>query len=564
MPPTLLPEAAPMTVEHPKATRSTLHPVWTALASSLLLWLAFPPVERAPLAWLALAPLFSLVRSDRPGWQVYLAGWAGGLGFWLLAVEWVRLTDPSAWLGWLVLAGALSLWWPAFLMLARPMVRSLKLPLMIAAPLAWVALEYVRAHGPLNGLPWYFLAHTQYKFIPVIQISDLTGAYGLSFLIAMCSAWLVELVQLPLMRPTARGPRLRPMQAVRLSSMVLAFIATLGYGFARLSTADFRPGPRLALLQSNLPTQMKMSLTATDILINFRALCERALPERPDLLVWPETSYPRGIPYIDAGLGEPEFLSQVRDIDKNFVTADWRDRDALVRAELNAWADYWKTPMLVGAVAHTFRPGGYAKYNSAVLISPGITANGRYDKLHLVPFGEYVPLLKTLPWVTRLTPYNGSTIPSLSFGARPVGFTAGKYRYATAICFEDTIPHVVRGFFGDANTRPDVLLNISNDGWFGGSSELDMHLAISVFRCVENRVPLARAVNTGISALVDGNGRIVTALSKMKEGVLVVVAPLDGRASLYSRHGDWMARTCLAATIGLLVIHGARRGRKPR
>ena len=556
MPPT--PDAPPM------ARRAAIHPVWLALASSLLLWLAFPPVERAPLAWLALAPLFALVRSGRPAWQVYLASWAGGLGFWLLAVEWVRLTDPSAWLGWVVLAAALSLWWPAFLMLARPMVRTLKLPLMIAAPLAWVTLEYARAHGPLNGLPWYFLAHTQYRFIPMIQIADLTGAYGLSFLIAMTNAWLVDLVQLPLMRPTANGPRLRPMQAVRLASISTAASATLIYGFVRLSTAEFRPGPRLALLQSNFPTHMKMSLSANEILIAFRNLCEKALPERPDLFVWPETSYPRGVPYIDPALGEPEFLGQVRAIDKNFVTADWRDREALVRAELNAWADYWKTPMLVGAVAHRFRPGGYAKFNSAVLIAPGDKSNGRYDKLHLVPFGEYVPLLKTLPWLTRLTPYNGASIPSLAFGEKPEGFTVGKYNYATAICFEDTVPHVVRGFFGDNKPHPDVLINISNDGWFGGSSELDMHLAISVFRCVENRVPLARAVNTGVSALVDGNGRIVSALSKMKEGVLVAVAPLDGRASLYTRHGDWMARSCLAATIGLLLMVAVRKIRAPR
>jgi apolipoprotein N-acyltransferase len=154
-----------------------------------------------------------------------------------------------------------------------------------------------------------------------------------------------------------------------------------------------------------------------------------------------------------------------------------------------------------------------------------------------------------------LTPYHGpdAIIPSMSFGVEPAWFRLGRYRLAAAICFEDTVPQVVRRFFSASEPgQPDVLLNLSNDGWFRGSSEHDMHLAVSVFRAVENRVPLARAVNTGISAVVDGNGRVIAALPKLQEGILTQTIPLDDRVTFYSTWGDWLGMACLAATLALL------------
>jgi apolipoprotein N-acyltransferase len=180
-----------------------------------------------------------------------------------------------------------------------------------------------------------------------------------------------------------------------------------------------------------------------------------------------------------------------------------------------------------------------------------------YFKLHLVPFGEFVPLVESCPWLVALTPYRGSDhVPGLDFGREPRWFDLGKYRLATAICFEDTVPHLVRRFFAEApgGHQPDVLINISNDGWFQWSEELDMHLAASVFRAVENRVPLVRAVNTGISALVDGNGRIVASLPKDTARVLSVLVPLDAREGLYTHWGDWLGTACVLVAVGLVPI----------
>jgi apolipoprotein N-acyltransferase len=223
--------------------------------------------------------------------------------------------------------------------------------------------------------------------------------------------------------------------------------------------------------------------------------------------------------------------------------------------------------MVVGALTYNFHRDGAAKFNSAILVEPGKAAVQSYHKLHLVPFGEYVPLIGTFPWLTVLTPYHGpdAVIPSLSFGVEPAWFRLGPYRLAAAICFEDTVPRVVRRFFSapDQN-QPDLLLNLSNDGWFRGSSEHDMHLAVSIFRAVENRVPLARAVNTGISAIVDGNGRVIAALPKLQEGFLTQTIPLDDRIAFYSSWGDWLGVACLAATVALLpwaTLHAFQRRR---
>ncbi len=173
-----------------------------------------------------------------------------------------------------------------------------------------------------------------------------------------------------------------------------------------------------------------------------------------------------------------------------------------------------------------------------------------------MPFGEYVPLIESFPWLTRLTPYQGDFVPSLNFGESPTWFDLDGLRMAAVICFEDTVPDVTRRFFAEApeGRQPDLLVNLSNDGWFQGSSELDTHLAVSVFRAVENRVPMARAVNTGISAIIDGNGAIQATLKKQTANVLTAALPLDDRTTLYSQFGDWLGLSCLAVTIGLVPV----------
>ena len=211
--------------------------------------------------------------------------------------------------------------------------------------------------------------------------------------------------------------------------------------------------------------------------------------------------------------------------------------------------------MLVGTLTYDHRPSGLFKYNSAALFEPKKNEVQSYHKFHLVPFGEYVPMIETLPWMRIFMPFNGpdAYVPSLNYSEHPTVLKLGPYKIATAICFEDTVPHVVKRFFHNppSGQSPDVLLNLSNDGWFKDSWEQETHLAVSIFRAVENRVPLARAANTGVSAIVDGNGRVLEKLRTLQEGVVSGILPLDDRDSLYASWGDWFGLSCLAITIGL-------------
>jgi apolipoprotein N-acyltransferase len=552
--------AAPKAVgESPLPQAQRRHPALLALVSALGLWLAFPPAGWAWLAWVALAPLCLLIRSNASGWALFGGSWLGGFVFWLLAIRWVRLSEPgTAWLGWLVMSASLSIFWPAFVGLARLATRRFKWPLVVAVPTVWVALEYARAYF-LTGFPWYYLAHSQYLYIPLIQIADLTGALGVSFLIAMANACWAELLD-PAAGAWASGTlRLRRGHIAGLVTVAVGLATTLAYGGYRLTTAQFRPGPRLALLQSNIQQvyDLEKRLSEEQILAVYRGLIETLAerPEVPDLIVWPETSYPYGFVQVHPQLGPEELLRQIKRLHPDGTIAMWRDKDERVRHQLHGWTDHIGIPMMVGSVLYDFTPKGISRYNAAILFQPGQKAVQSYAKLRLVPFGEYVPLLETLPWLTILTPYRGERVPTLAHGIAPSWFELKGYRLAAAICFEDTLPDVVRRFFAEApgGRQPDLVLNLSNDGWFQWSEELETHLASSVFRAVEHRVPLARAVNTGISALINGNGSIYAQLPKNTGQVLCGVVLLDDRTSFYSAWGDWLARLCALAS-ALLVV----------
>ena len=558
----------------PGATRAGMHPAKLAVGAAVLLWMSFPPAEWNALGWFALAPLFLLVGSGRSRKSLYFGAWLGGFAFWLLAVHWVWWTDPSAWLGWVVMALVLSAWWPGFLLLARFASRRLDLPLMIAAPVIWVALEQLRAHI-LGGFPWYYLAHGQYRMLYLTQVADFSGALGLSFVMAVTNAFWVDLLTRPLFRAggtagVAGWSRLAPGFRVRAATVAVLVLGTVGYGMYRVHSARFREGPRVGLLQSDEIQQYDSTekKNASTLLALYESLMLRAVRSKPapDLLIWPETAYPFAYADIDPKLDPKLLESQVKEIDPEFIGEDWKLRERGSKKEFARWMTNPGVAMIVGSSTYHFRPSGYDRYNSAVLIQPGGAAAQFYHKIRLVPFGEYVPLVDAFPWLIALTPYRGHKVHFLGSGTDPSWFDFRGFKMAAAICFEDTLPAVVRRSFREMpdGKQPDLLVNLSNDGWFHRTSEHEMHLAISVFRCIENRVPLARAVNTGISAIVDGNGRIVASLPKRVAEVLVAAVPLDDRVGLYSRWGDWLGLSCLAATIGMVPLGWIRpRWRRP-
>ncbi|MEK6235427.1 MAG: apolipoprotein N-acyltransferase, partial [Planctomycetales bacterium] len=311
----------------------------------------------------------------------------------------------------------------------------------------------------------------------------------------------------------------------------------------RMSGDHVQPGPRIALIQGDISPMRRMTdQQARKILDQYSRLSIDAMKEYPDLIVWPETMYPNSLTFWETAKGKP--MSALGD-PKKFNAAD----------DLRVMAKYLGSPMIIGAGTQVKTPDSRRGYNSAVLVDPSEGIVGRYDKVHRVMFGEYVPLAEYFPWISRRLPVSG--IVSGDPNQEPLRFKG--YSGAVNICFESTVPHLIRGQaqrLHDSGEKLDVLINLSNDGWFDGSSALDMHLACGVFRAIECRKPMVIAANTGFSAWIDADGRVRWQGKRNAQDYFVAPVELDSRESPYVRWGDWPAAMCNAACWFLALAIG--------
>jgi apolipoprotein N-acyltransferase len=548
--------------------------------TGLLLWCAFTPLDWGWLGWVSLVPLLLLARIQQPTHWMYRAVYATGLAYSLATLQWMPLGDVSMYPAWVALSAYIAMYFPVFLFAVRVAVHRFRTPLIIAAPLIWVGLEYFRAHL-MTGFAWYFLGHTQYRWLEVIQISDLVGAYGVSFLLAMSSATLASLVPASLFRrwklvldtKLERGTIATPRRpAVVVAAFLAVFTGALTYGLVRRGQAEFAPGPRVAVVQGNFVSsvnpdpQLDSKMFAQHDRLTGLAVAEH----QPDLIVWPETGFPWPLAQVESGMTDEELIQLA---------------PPALKREPEHWIRFWRgrqtertlfdrsqaanAALMIGVSAHVASSSGLKNFNSAVFVDPRVGIAGRYDKVHRVPFGEYVPLRETLPFLQALTPFPDDF--GIEAGSEFTSFDYKGWSFAPIICFEDTVPQVVRA--AATATREgqsvDCLVNLTNDGWFHGSSELNQHLITSVFRAVECRTPLVRSVNTGISAFIDGDGAILepavfhddddqgrTSMTdsrgrfhKSLNALLVHEVPLDNRRSPYLNAGDWFAASC-----GFLVL----------
>ncbi len=552
-------------------------PLLAACASGLMLWGAFPPVEWGPLAWVALFPVLCLAKLEQPTRRMYLAVYLGALGFWLASLQWMRLGDPTMYPAWIALSAYLAAYLPLFVGLVRVATRRWGWSIGLAAPLVWVGLECVRGYA-LTGFGWYQLSHTQYLWIDFIQLADTVGAYGLSGLVLLPASVAADMVPRTWLAawgwlPTSEASQVELLKAAdqsktaawylrRVGLVAGVLMAVIGYGMWRRSTGEFSPGPRVALVQGNEPATVNPDPRDWPKQhARHMQLTGRAVREQPDLIVWPEGMFrwpaldtPPGVSDEELTLKHPhasvEHLRQLN-VPKRLADIARMAGAALVTGQTTVAVDLERLRY----------------FNSATFVSPETGVAGRYDKIHRVVFGEYVPLVDWLPFLAGFTPYADAT--GLSAGSGGQAFEHKSVRYAPVICYEDTVPHLVRRVVRDttdpARGAPDVLVNLSNDGWFHGSSEHDQHLITSVFRCVETRTPLVRAANMGISAIIDGDGVIrakardlETGASKRCEAVVTGQVPLDPRTSPYMTLGDGPP-ACCSALCGLLAIAGFRR-----
>jgi apolipoprotein N-acyltransferase len=550
--------------------------VGLGLASGVLLWLCHFPVAWGWLAWVALVPLLTAMRSPARTRWLFWSSWLGGLLYFYAAISWMTVADARMIACWVLLATYCSLYFPLTVYVVRRLEQHTRLPLVVTLPVVWVALEYFRSFFG-TGFPWYLLAHTQHNVLPLIQVADLGGAFAVSFLVAAVNVVVFEsLSRWSRWRQWTQLPEPAPEKCcgnlVLQGACVLALlVATLGYGMWRLADDQFETGPRVALLQADLDQRLKNSVVfstkARDhVLTSYKALSAQAaaLPARPALIVWPETSCPYPwftvASHIDLTRQDPKFRREL-EYEQGFVRKLAQQSGTYVLLGINTTVlDYDKKS---------------SRYNSALLLDPSGRDVLRYDKLHRVPFGEYVPFRDWLPFMNWFAPYDHDY--SIGCGDGLTRLTVGQYRFGVLICYEDTDPFLARDYAVQTKDGPpvDFLVNISNDGWFDGSSEHEEHLAISRFRAVESRKALVRAVNMGISAVIDGNGRVLAPVKsqaggqelwtvppdaatlapgewaqyKQVNGVLVAEVPIDRRGSLYATWGDWLPTGCWAIVL---------------
>jgi apolipoprotein N-acyltransferase len=577
-----------------------------ATLSGVLLWMCFQPLGwGAYLGWFALAPFLVLIRSQARPRFVYMCALLCGLAFYVPVLQWMSVADKAMVPAWLALSIYCALYFVAALFLVRRLERT-RLPLIISFSLVWIALEYLRCFA-LSGFPWYLLAHTQHDLLEMIQITDIGGVFLVSLVVGAVNAFLFDCAyQFPEIRRWFNQTELEPYRyyasleicnrgvlaewlfrrnlILEGSALVLVLISTYSYGTYRLGQSHFGAGPTVCLLQSNLDQRLRESNSAGSAqkaVHHFAQLCMRASfnhHPRPDLLVWPETSFPKPWYHVSA------------QIPPNQVPTDWRDAEIEIRASLKDLAGrYTKIPHLLGMNAYYLHESGRPlRYNSAVLLNADGQVDGKFDKVHRVPFGEFVPLQNWLPFLVWLTPYEGDF--GIQAGEKLTRFPLGKYHFGVLICYEDTDPFMARRYLESSNDEPpvDFLVNMSNDGWFAGSSEHEEHLAVCRFRAIECRRAMVRAVNMGISAVIDGNGRVLKPTPvegtsppvwvvseemlripelplsqwhdfKQKEGILKATVPIDSRFSFYAASGDWLPIACWVVLLAGAAWSYARR-----
>ena len=542
------------------------------LLSVALLTVSFAPFNQFYLAYVALVPWLMVVRHSRSWRTAFFWGWVGGVMFFDANMWWLAyVTGP----GLAALMAVLGLYWGVVAAMIRGMhlleskglwqqkgtprdgpvcPRAAVVSVFLIAAV-WTCLEWFHGVWPLGGLAWAFIGHTQSPVSHLCQIADFSGAYGVTFLVLLANAcatlWLIH-------RSHAR--KLLPVTLV----VLVAFVAAFAYGFFRFAQQTTRPGPTVLVVQPDYPqsnTGEKGADSGTIAGFHLRAT-RKAMAEHPgvNLIVWSETMMPPLNPQAR------QYIASL----KSDSAREWAEFLTEVNAQLEKLAAQYHTSLLAGGLYQndfTIKTDAHGerrvvpldRRNTAFFYTPQGASSSRYDKIHLVPFGESLPFQSTIPPLYRLilalSPYTEEyTLTPGSPAAMTVFQLPGGARFVTPICFEDLDGDLVRRMFkpeSGAAKRADFIVNITNDGWFR-FNEMPQHFQAAVFRSIENRVPTARSVNTGVSGFIDSLGRVSATIPAGQEGSSIATLRLDDRVTFYTRFGDLFVYVCAGVTILLL------------
>lgn len=575
-----------------RTTALRLWPWLAAITSGLLYRACFAPFNQAWLCWIALTPLlaaiwFSDVQLNRRRWlRDLLLGFVTGATFFWGVFSWLTtVTVPGLILVGLYMGNYVAAWaWLCGRLRPRAVVKqvtgldavtqrlaekraaaaklpgipignaadplefgqlpidpalknspwlsswsNLRLAFLLAS--AWVTIEVLRGMI-FSGWGWNTLGHALHAQWALIQIAEFTGVPGLSFLVAFTNVIVIATARRFVVETQVK--KVRPHYDFTIT--MAAIVGIIGYGVRAVQTKPESTSVRVALVQPNIPREQKFNAEFAQITFDqFTRLSQVGLSAKPDLIIWPESSMPD--PMLP---DEPSF---------KFVMD-------LVAAT--------KVDLLLGAIDEDEK----AAYNAAMLVSEGGERTQLYRKMHLVPFGEYIPGRHLIPGIARIV---GDQVPSdFGFGVEHTVFETSRpdLHVAPLICFEDTIGELTRQF---VLRGANLLANITNDGWFLRSAGSQQHLANAVFRCVETRLPMVRAANTGVTCIINSYGRITQILlddsgSQYTEGVLTgdVAVPINYQPTFYVQHGELFSYVCVgvtALTFGFVLLQALRRRR---
>ncbi len=488
-----------------------------SILSGILLILCFPNVDLEFLAWFAFVPLLYAVEG-KGLWSSFKYGFLTGFISFLGILYWIVVAVHTygnvplilSVLILLLLVAYLSLFIGAFTFLYRFIQIRLEFQTVLLAPFLWVSLEYLRSFF-LTGFPWASLAYSQYINLPFIQMAEITGIYGPSFVILMVNATLYTILQ--------RWPlKTFPLREVMISVFLL--LGFLAYGYFRMGSVDRQslqaPSLKIGLVQGNIDQSIKWNESfQKETMKIYERLSLKVADKQPDLIIWPETATP--FFFQDA----KEFQPMVLDIPK----------------KTNAY-------LLFGTPSYKIERGKIHHFNSALMVSPSGEVKGKYDKIHLVPYGEYVPLGEYLSLGSL-----GEGIGDFKPGKEVFNFSLPQGKFGVVICFEIIFPELCRKFVKEG---AHFLVTITNDAWFGKTSAPYQHLTIAVFRAIENRVFIARSANTGISGFIDPVGRIFKQGRLFTEEAINGTIGLSNEKTFYTLYGDVFVWICSAFSICLL------------
>jgi apolipoprotein N-acyltransferase len=566
-------DAKPITREPLRWRQGTL---FQACLGSTLLFLSFPPFDLWPLAWFALIPWLRLiVLQELPGRRSWLSLYAAGFLFWGVILYWLTLPHVAGILSWLALPGYLAFYTPAFVGICRALFHRWRMPLPIVVPLVWMGLEHART-WILTGFSMAGLGHTQWLVTPLIQCADLAGAALVSGIVTLPSAVLVAWWY-------STSPRRN--LALIVGSLGTAAIITAAwlYGNAWLREPT-SPILTVGLIQGDVPSYFdERAMTTDEVMNHYGRLTEiltyawrerttgkevpknlgtdlepnvaltrdrlrtmQPLPQKIELLVWPESMYRvpplTFVPKVAVPSNMQKTPAEIEEYYRSTLLNFFRDR-APVGTAILAGSDR--------LLCHSIEPQEYERFNSAFFIDQHGTLQVPYDKRHLVPFGEFIPFGSWMPWIYSVSHLSGGLSAGEEARSYDIVNHAGRtVRICPNICYETVMPQVIRAQMlelAEQNKTPEVLVSVTNDGWFFGSSELDLHLRCGVFRAIEARRSLLIAANTGFSGNIDPAGRILEQGARQKPDVLLVNAmefdsPAARELSLYLRHGEWLGK----------------------